>query len=272
MPNHIRTDIVTSPEVVEQITRQPTAEERDSAWSELPDRVMDFNLVVPEPANMFHGGCDMNHPHVVDGVEMVCWYEWNRNAWGTKWNAYETEIEPIEGDLCRLRFQTAWAHPVPVMEKLVNMFPNEVFYVQYADEDLGSNLGAYVVHANGASQQLELNDEGVLDQSVVDALLDDSKIDVRRCIDIAAPIPYSRNRTEEQNQRATDWARWVRYRETPEQAKLQEDAWELAYDEYTNKPEEEQEALRGTGWIGNREKEIMKELAQQRGIALKEDA
>lgn len=67
------------------------------------------------------------------------WYSWSNANWGTKWNAYDQLIE--DGNV--IKFDTAWASPYPVMEKLAQMFPNLHFCVEYADEDLGSNCGTY---------------------------------------------------------------------------------------------------------------------------------
>lgn len=67
------------------------------------------------------------------------WYSWSNANWGTKWNAYDQILE----DENTIRFDTAWASPYPVIEKLGEMFPSLHFCVEYADEDLGSNCGTY---------------------------------------------------------------------------------------------------------------------------------
>ena len=68
------------------------------------------------------------------------WHEHNTKVWGTKWNAYDQEIK----EDC-LRFDTAWSHPFPVIEKLSKLNPETEFYIQYADEDIGSNWGEYTI-------------------------------------------------------------------------------------------------------------------------------
>lgn len=169
MPNHVTNVITTCPSVVHAITRVHTDAEKaemraDSAASaarykertgeewpyaerdaaRVEERFVDFALLIPEPDRIFRGGCDMRHPHVVDGVVYEhCWSDWNRANWGTKWNGYSTKIEPLDGDLCRLEFETAWSHPTPVMEALAAKFPGETIGVEWADEDFGSNLGTY---------------------------------------------------------------------------------------------------------------------------------
>lgn len=71
----------------------------------------------------------------------LCWYDWQIEKWGTKWNAYEPEAR--DG---LVRFQTAWSAPHPVILKLTDMFPEACIEHQWADEDTGSNLGSRIYH------------------------------------------------------------------------------------------------------------------------------
>ena len=70
------------------------------------------------------------------------WYEWRRNNWGTKWEAYDQQHE--EGSLV-YEFNTAWTSPIEVIKYLSKKFPTSVFGVEYADEDLGNNCGSYSI-------------------------------------------------------------------------------------------------------------------------------
>lgn len=163
MPNHVTNIITAAPQVIAAITRAHTEEEIAAHYKReaelrasykartgeewpydetLPERFVDFSLVVPEPPNLEQGGCNGQHS---EGV--ICWYGWNIANWGTKWNGYSTEIEPIEGDRARLRFDTAWSHPFPVITALAEKFPGEALEVEWADEDLGSNVGRYTIQA-----------------------------------------------------------------------------------------------------------------------------
>jgi hypothetical protein len=66
------------------------------------------------------------------------WYDWNCNNWGTKWDcsdSHYTEEDKI------LQFQTAWACPDKIIAEMKLMFPDLKFNGNYADEDLGSNVG-----------------------------------------------------------------------------------------------------------------------------------
>lgn len=72
------------------------------------------------------------------------WYDWSISNWGTKWNAcgYDENTDYSNNDM--IWFQTAWDTPVPVIQKLSEIYPNIKFTLQYADEDIGHNCGELV--------------------------------------------------------------------------------------------------------------------------------
>lgn len=64
------------------------------------------------------------------------WYEWANECWGTKWGAYrfsEVSAEPFV-----IMFETAWSFPLPVFERLAEMFPVLTFDCACYDE--GANF------------------------------------------------------------------------------------------------------------------------------------
>jgi hypothetical protein len=69
------------------------------------------------------------------------WYSWSCDNWGTKWNASSSYLH----DNNILEFETAWSNPYPVLLELSSKFPDIKFTVEYADEDIGSNCGRYVL-------------------------------------------------------------------------------------------------------------------------------
>lgn len=76
------------------------------------------------------------------------WYDWAYRNWGTKWNAYHSEIEyPLDdnGNISNtcviVRFQTAWNGVPNIIEKMVELFPDLHFTYKYADEDMTHNCG-----------------------------------------------------------------------------------------------------------------------------------
>lgn len=76
---------------------------------------------------------------------MSTWYDWRRRFWGTKWNAMNFKTE----DADTVRFDTAWTPPLPVIEKLAEMFPGKEIELTWADEGIGSNTGHLVIGENG---------------------------------------------------------------------------------------------------------------------------
>jgi hypothetical protein len=69
------------------------------------------------------------------------WYDWNIKNWGTKWNSYNHNLDKDD----TIEFQTAWGHPTAIITRLSHQFPRTKFFVQYADEDIGSNCGQYII-------------------------------------------------------------------------------------------------------------------------------
>jgi len=76
------------------------------------------------------------------------WYSWSIENWGTKWNAYN--IGESENGF---NFDTAWSHPAPIIEKLCEFFPEITFKVSFADEDMGHNVGSYIVKGDEIIEQ-----------------------------------------------------------------------------------------------------------------------
>lgn len=153
MANHVTTVIEGPAEVLSSIVRGYTDDEIAEMIARLEKRtggyplttrteaelreekIIDFGLIIPQPENIERGGCTGKHE---PGV--VCWYTWNIENWGTKWGAYDAEI----GDET-LKFDTAWSHPLPIIRALAKKFPDATLKVRYADEDLGYNLGEYMI-------------------------------------------------------------------------------------------------------------------------------
>lgn len=129
MPNYITNEI-----------RAP----RDVIHDLLTEEGVDFNRVIPQPADIITGWCS----HGVDPLTFEhlcppnCWNIWNPEHWGTKWNASRTKVSDDDETV---RFITAWRHPAPVMEAWSKRFPGVRIQVAFADEDLGSNLAEYVL-------------------------------------------------------------------------------------------------------------------------------
>lgn len=76
------------------------------------------------------------------------WYEWCNRNWGTKWNAYSSYLDKENN---AIEFDTAWACPFPVLDKLAEMcYENNVCFTgKWADEDTGYNVGVFESDCDG---------------------------------------------------------------------------------------------------------------------------
>lgn len=62
------------------------------------------------------------------------WYEWSTEHWGTKWNAYDYAERFTEPGKFVFKFETAWAFPLPIFEKLAEIHPLLRYDVVSIDE------------------------------------------------------------------------------------------------------------------------------------------
>ena len=77
----------------------------------------------------------------IDKYGTSSWYHWSIKFWGTKWDASDPCLsQDSDTEVC-VEFETAWSAPVPIFEKLVELFPDMNMTLKFADEDLGSNCG-----------------------------------------------------------------------------------------------------------------------------------
>jgi hypothetical protein len=133
------------------------------------DELFDFNRIIPMPQLLKHTGSgarDIDGKRVkswyilkpwnadfpgqkeqvrlftpeeeAELIELGCrdWYDWARAKWGTKWNACQVEIEDssLEQGYVEITFDTAWDAPVPVLQKMVEMFPKLTFDCSWRHE------------------------------------------------------------------------------------------------------------------------------------------
>lgn len=105
-----------------------------------------FNRLIPMPTNIFMGDLSKTEEDKY-GAEN-CWYEWRIKNWGTKWDAYQQEIQMLDDDILQIMFQTAWSAPIPYMEELAKVCVEEGCEMsgKFADEDFGGNMGIYYIN------------------------------------------------------------------------------------------------------------------------------
>ena len=149
MPNHVTNIITGSPEALASLL-SPSADKSEE------DLFVDFNKIIPCPENddPIFTASFTDYGNGMQGWSMDGYspMEWAREHWGTKWNGYSSVVE--EGSV---QFDTAWSHPSKIVMALSLKHPDEVFNVQYADEDLGSNFGQYQIKNGVVTDTLDFN-------------------------------------------------------------------------------------------------------------------
>ncbi|MBP5534239.1 MAG: hypothetical protein J6Y03_01885 [Alphaproteobacteria bacterium] len=82
------------------------------------------------------------------------WYDWSVEHWGTKWNANTEDFGfPCRWSTyhrkpsCRFVFYTAWAAPLPIIEKLSAMYPKLTFRLH--EYECGNLVDNTYVFRNG---------------------------------------------------------------------------------------------------------------------------
>lgn len=121
------------------------------------ERHFDFNTVIPYPQQFLdqdkvceeHRKTNPNDWSVKDGFNSGG-YEWCVNTWGTKWNAYDQEVDFYGDDnegYIRAEFYTAWSPPEGIFAKLCEMYPD--VEMNFAYEEAGMCYEGTFVNENG---------------------------------------------------------------------------------------------------------------------------
>lgn len=103
------------------------------------EQYIDFNKIVPQDVNDPEYQCDPKVSHIQPNERNpnFDWYAWNREHWGTKWNACDCQEPEKDGGTAIVRFMTAWDFPEPVMEALAKKFPGAKIVVDFWNEEDG---------------------------------------------------------------------------------------------------------------------------------------
>lgn len=118
MPNHVTNKLIFDASHVEAI--------KEGACT---DGQFDFEKLIPSPPHMYRGNISAEDEQDFP----INWNSWSRANWGTKWNAYNCNIEVMEDGKASLQFDTAWSVPYPVISAFANRFQIP-FEHRYYDE------------------------------------------------------------------------------------------------------------------------------------------
>lgn len=133
MPNHVenRLKIIGNKNQIKEVK-----EFLKGKWNDETERNIDFNKITPMPKWVFSKNL-RSEDEKKYGKEN-CWLEWSIKNWGTKWNAYQSDLEDEDNII---RFMTAWNGVPELMKKLGFIFPEVEFEYAWASEDFGYAVG-----------------------------------------------------------------------------------------------------------------------------------
>jgi hypothetical protein len=154
MPNHITNIVTISGATIQDILAITDTTNGDEGSK------FDFNTIIPMPESVRNtvSGSHLSQDEKDRQAENVkqygyaTWYDFANAEWGTKWNAYDVDVDLIND--C-IGFDTAWAMPDPIFTKLSTMLPHATITVKFADEDIGHNCGIVVYH-DGNSEYTDM--------------------------------------------------------------------------------------------------------------------
>ena len=172
MPNHCNNEleITGSPKEVQKVVAFLKGDMPIYAGEKGPADKSDlcFNKVIPVPKETLDAGYD---GHDRKGFNLpIDGYNWQAQNWGTKWGAYDINASPIQAvtkkkSIAAYSFNTAWAPPQPVFEKLGALFPKVEVMLKWAEPGCAF---AGKITVTGEDIDLEEVDEAGFQQFVID--------------------------------------------------------------------------------------------------------
>lgn len=106
---------------------------------------IDFNKIIPQPEGLYMGDLGTEELRTYKDNN---WYDWRIENWGTKWNSYgyNNGLAYYE-DKNQIYFLSANSSALKIVEALSRQYPDVLFDLRYADEDLGYNVGTVSIMA-----------------------------------------------------------------------------------------------------------------------------
>lgn len=107
-----------------------------------------WNFLAPEDTEAYFSNSDNHRPAEYDSWTFEQkfafdmrftgngWYDWNVRNWGTKWDAYDVEVDQTDIDTGTLvyRFTTAWSPAEGAFRAIVSQHPELSFYFYCIEE------------------------------------------------------------------------------------------------------------------------------------------
>lgn len=107
---------------------------------------------------IFNGSACKSTPAVSDGAKLLTKiysaYADHVKSWGTKWNAYDIQIN-CSGDQLDIWFDTAWSPPSPVIEAILDDRNFESLDIRHAYAEVGSGFCGVTSRHKGFIDRLE---------------------------------------------------------------------------------------------------------------------
>jgi hypothetical protein len=123
------------------------------------DNGINFQRIIPEPDHVLRSieaseARDEAFMRVSKGEDIAVpqedntWHDWRCENWGTKWRPRESHYY-VEDGRHKLCLTTAWSPPIPVLERIVSMFPTLAFVDFYTRDDMGNYFYKGTISAAG---------------------------------------------------------------------------------------------------------------------------
>lgn len=138
----------------------------DYIHGEREDDFFSCDKVIPYPKE--YADKDKNGSGHSDGFNSGG-YEWCIANWGTKWGAYDSNLIERETGFAKIDFNSAWSPPVPVVEKLAELFPMLAIRLEF--EEIGADYSGFMTWENGSVTcgQGDYDDFPITDHSDIDS-------------------------------------------------------------------------------------------------------
>lgn len=100
---------------------------------------IDFNKIIPQPDGLYMGNIGTKEWQKYKNNN---WYDWCKKNWGTKSNSYGYNTNGIQydEDNNQICFLSANDSPLPIIQELSHQYPDVLFELRFADENLGYNV------------------------------------------------------------------------------------------------------------------------------------